>query len=124
VQSNLGWLGSKYGMFVGAHRGRPPKNLDEFRKFVEKQITPAEYERLKAKSVDELFTSPRDGKPFKMVVYTKLPAMTAGQPPPPPPVVFHEEIGQEGSLAVAYLGGNTKTLDQAQLKSLLPGNSR
>jgi hypothetical protein len=124
VQSNLGWLGSQYGMFVSSHRGRPPKNDEEFRKYIEKTATPQELDRLKAKSVDELFTSPRDGKPFKMVTYAKLPGLTKGQPPPAPPVVLYEEAGQGGKFAVAYLGGNTQTVDQATLRSLLPTGGR
>ncbi len=121
VQSNLGWLGSKYGMFVSAHRGRPPKNIDEFEQFVEKKTTTAELDRLKVKSTDELLVSPRDGKPFKIVTYSKLPPFVGGQPPP---VVFYEEVGQDGQRAIAYLGGNTQTVDEATLKSLLPAGSR
>ena len=121
VQSNLGWLGTKYGMFVSAHRGRTPKNIDEFRKYIEKKTTAAEMERLKVKSVEELFVSSQDGKPFKFITYSKLPPLVGGQPPP---VVFHEEIGQDGQRAIAYLGGNTQTVDEATLQSLLPAGSR
>jgi hypothetical protein len=124
AQVKLGWLGGKYGMFVGSHRGRAPKDADELRQYIEKKTTPAELARLKVKSVDELFTSPSDGKPFKMVTYAKLPAMMKGQPPPPPPVVFYEEIGQAGTRAVAYLGGNTRTVDEATLKTMLPAGGR
>lgn len=124
VQSNLAWLGSKYGMFVSAHRGRSPKDLDELRKFVENTTTADELARLKVSRVDELFTSPRDGKPLKMVSYAKLPGMTKGQPPPPPPAVLYEEVGLDGNRAVAYLGGNTRTVDEATLKTMLPAGSR
>jgi hypothetical protein len=121
VQSNLGWLGSKYAMFVGSHRGRAPKNIDEFRQYVEKKTTSQELERLKVKSVDELFISPRDGKPVKMITYSKLPAFVGGQPPP---VVFHEEAGKDGKLTIVYLGGNTQTVDAADLQTLLPVGGR
>lgn len=121
VQTNLGWLGSKYARFVSSYSGRPPKNLDEFRKYVEKKTTAAELERLKVKNAGELFHSPRDGKPLKMVTYTRLPPLVAGQPSP---VVFYEEVGQDGKRAIAYLGGNTQTVDEATLQSLLPAASR
>jgi hypothetical protein len=121
VQSNLAWLGGKYGMFVSSHRGRPPKNMDEFRKFVAMKTTSAELERLKVKSPDELFVSPRDGKTFKIITYSKLPPYVGGQAPP---IVFYEEVGQDGQRAIAYLGGNTQTVDETTLQSLLPAGSR
>jgi hypothetical protein len=117
VQANLSWLGNKYGMFVSSHGGRTPKNVDEFRKYIEKKTTAAELERLKAKNVGELFVSPRDGKPLRMITYSKLPALAGGQPPP---VVFHEEVGQQGNRAIVYLGGSTQTVDEATLQTLLP----
>jgi len=120
-QSNLSWLGSKYGMFVGSHRGRTPKSIDEFKKFVEKKTKAAELERLKVKDVNELFISPRDGKPFKMVNHAKLPPLVGGQPPP---IVFYEEVGHDGKRSIAYLGGNTQTIENSALQSLLPAEGR
>jgi hypothetical protein len=120
-QTNLGWLGSAYGMFIGAHRGRTPKNVDEFRKFVEKRMSPEELTRLKVAKAGDLFVSPRDGKPFQMVAYAKLPPLAAGEPPP---IVFYEQVGKDGERAIAYLGGGTRTVDEPTLQKMLPAASK
>lgn len=120
-QTNLGWLGSMYGMFVGQHRGRTPKNIDEFRKFVELRIKPDQLARLKVAKADDLFVSPRDGKPFQMVAYSKLTPPAIGQPPP---IVFYEQVGENGQRAVAFLGGGTRQVDEATLQNLLPASTK
>ena len=35
-QTNLSWLGSMYAMYVSQNQGRPPKTIDDLRKYVEK----------------------------------------------------------------------------------------
>lgn len=117
AQTNLGWLGSMYGMFVGAHRGRTPKNVDELRQFIEGRISAEELARLNAADAGKLFVSPNDGKPFKMVSYAKLPPPELDKPPP---VVFYEEVGIDGKKAVAFLGGGTRIVDEATLQTMLP----
>jgi hypothetical protein len=121
AQTNLGWLGSMYGMFVGQHRGRTPKNIDELRQFIERQISAEELARLNVADAGKLFISPRDGKPFKMVSYAKLPPPVLDEPPP---VVFYEEVGVGGNKAVAFLGGGTKIVDDATLRTMLPAGGQ
>lgn len=120
-QTNLGWLGSMYRQYIGQNKGLAPKSVDELRKFVEKTTTAEQLARLKVSNAGELFTSPRDGKPFAMVPYDKLPATAAGAPPP---VVLYEAQGQNGQRAVAFLGGGTKSVDETELQKMLPAQAK
>jgi len=120
-QTNLSWLGSMYGMYMSENKGRPPKTTDELRKFLEKTTSPERLTHLKVASINDLFISPRDGKPFAMVSYDKLPAVTAGRPSP---VVFYEVQGQNGQRAVAFLGGGTRSVDENELQKMLPAGRK
>jgi hypothetical protein len=104
-------------MFISQQQGHAPKTIDELRKFVEAKTTTEQLGRLKVASAGELFVSPRDNKPFVMVSYDKFPAFAGGQPPP---VILYEAAGQNGQRSVAFLGGNTRTLDDNELQKLLP----
>ena len=119
-QTNLSWLGSMYAMYIGAHQGQPPQTIDELRKFVSERTSAAELSRLKVNDVNQLFLSPRDGKPFAMVNYKKLPPREGGEPSP---VVLYEAFGQGGQRAVAFLGGGTQVVNEGELPKLLPGAS-
>jgi hypothetical protein len=116
-QTNLAWLGSMYGRYIGANQGKTPQTIDELKKFVAARTNQDQLARLKVASVEELFTSPRDGKPFEMVTYKELPAPAGGQPAP---IVLYESVGQNGQRAVAYLGGNTRTVNESELAQMLP----
>lgn len=120
-QVNLSWLGSMYGMYISQNQGHAPKTIDEFHKFVEKNTTPDKLARLNVGSVNDLFVSPRDGKPFALVSYEKLPGPTGlnGNPP-----VLYEIDGKNNEHAVALLGGGTKTVSDSELQSLLPPTKR
>jgi hypothetical protein len=106
-----------YGMYISQNKGEAPKSLDDLRKYVEKQTTADRLSHLKVSNASELFVSPRDGKPFTMVSYAKLPPMKPGELAP---IALYETAGQGGQRAVAYVGGNTRTLDEAELQKLLP----
>jgi hypothetical protein len=121
VHKNLGWLGSQYARYVGQNQGQTPKTLEELQKFVQENTSPEELSRLGLADARELFVSPRDGKPFRMVSYAKLPPPAMGEPSP---VVLYEEAGQDGKRAVAYLGGGTDELDEATLQKSLPAAKR
>jgi hypothetical protein len=110
-----------YRTYASQNQGHPPKTIDELRKFVEKTASAEQLGRLKVANVNELFMSPRDGKPFTLVSYEKIPVPAAGQPPP---IVLYESEGKGGQRAVAYLGGGTTTLDDGQLKSALPSSGK
>jgi hypothetical protein len=116
AQKNLSWLGSMYGMYVSQNGGEAPKSIDDLRKFVAKKATPEQLAQFKVVSIDQLFTSPRDGKLFALVTYTKLPTPGVG----PPPLVLYETDGKDGQRAVALLGGVTDIVDEAKFSQLLP----
>lgn len=116
VQTNLGWLGSMYGMYISQNGGNAPKSIDDLRKFVAKKATSEQLAQFNVANVEELFISPRDGKPFALVTYAKLPPPGIG----PPPIVLYESEGQDGQHAVAFLGGITETVDENRLSELLP----
>ena len=121
VQTNLGWLDSMYGMYISQHKGQAPKTIDDLRTFVEKNTNAEQLEHLKVANASELFVSKRDGKPFTMVSYKKLPAPAGGEPPP---VVLYETQGQNGQRAVAFLGSGTRTIDEKELEKMLPAQAK
>ena len=120
-QTNLTWLGQMYGKYISQNKGEPPKSIDDFRKFVEKKTSSERLANLNVANAGELFISPRDGKPFKMVSYVKLPAMKVGEPPP---IVLYETEGRDGRRAVALLGGVTRTVDDAEVQKTVPPQAK
>jgi hypothetical protein len=120
-QTNLSWLGSMYRNYIGQNQGHPPKTIDDLRKYVEKNTSAEQLARLKVGSMNELFVSPGDGKPFTLVAYDKLPPPKAGSLPP---VVLYESQGEGGKRAVGFLGGGTRILDDSELQTLLPANAK
>jgi hypothetical protein len=120
VQNKLGWLGSMYGMYVAENQGRTPRKLDDFKKYIEKRTTAEQLSRLGVSSVEELFTSPRDGKPFQLIAYETLPPREADKDAP---IVLYETQGADGRRAIAYLGGATMTVDENVLPQMLPASS-
>jgi hypothetical protein len=105
-----------YGTYISQNGGNTPKSLDDLKKFVSKKATAERLTALGVGNVDELFNSPRDGKPFVLVSHAKL-------PPPgtsPPPVVLYEAEGKGGQRAVAFLGGITEMMDDSRFSQLVP----
>lgn len=120
VDTNLGWLGNLYGQYIGDNQGHTPKNIEEFRKYVETRSSADELARLNVSNANELFVSPRDGKPFQMVSYAKLPPPVGGEPPP---IVLYESAGKDGKRVVAFPGGGTQTMAEEELQKILPATA-
>jgi hypothetical protein len=91
---------------AGRAMGHPPRNEEEFKKYVQEQGGPF-LERLNIQSVDELFTSSRDGKPY-VIVYGKRPSE----------VVLYEAEGVDGSRMVGYDIGQVRELSAEQFAEL------
>lgn len=91
---------------AGKALGHSPKDEAEFKKYVQENGGPF-LERLKIQSVDELFTSSRDGKPF-VIVFGKR---QSG-------VVLYEAEGGNGSRLVGYDIGQVKELNAEQFTEL------
>jgi hypothetical protein len=86
-QSNLQAIAAYYSQFLAHHRGQLPANEEEFKKFI--QAKGGEALEYKGLSVDELFISSRDGKPF-VVKYR------GDKSWPLPDVVAYEQEGDDG----------------------------
>jgi hypothetical protein len=97
-----------FGQFTGQNRGRPPKNEEQLRKFIE-QMGPAWMESHGVDSVDELFTSPRDGQPY-VVLYGRRRSK----------VIAYEAEGKDGKRFVADDLGNVELADEARFNELVP----
>lgn len=108
-------------MYISQQQGNAPKTIQDLRKFVEAKTTPEQLARLKVATFDELFTSPRDNKPFVLVSYDKFPTFVAGQQPP---LVLYEATAQDDKRSVAFLGGNTRTLDETEFQKILPTSAK
>jgi hypothetical protein len=113
---HLSEIGLLYGTYLGQSRGRPPKAVKQLEDFGQGRISPEHLAAIHAANVAELFISPRDGKPYKMVNYTRVPAPSAD-----PVVVFYEQQGEDGTRRVALLGGGSIVLDEERLGKLVPG---
>lgn len=103
----LGGLARVYGQYMSQHRGRPPRSEKELRKFIESQG--AEYlVGLEVETIDELFTSPRDGEPY-VVIYGKR-----------QDVVAYEAVGADGKRFYAHNLGGAELVDEAKFQEMVP----
>jgi len=116
TEKQLDRLGLWYGMYVSQSKGKPPKTADQVRNFGQERISAEDLSALGVKDVDELFVSPRDGQPYVMVQYARVPP-----PSPEPTVVFYEQTGQAGLRRVTLLGGGCLEFDAQRLQELVPG---
>jgi hypothetical protein len=86
-QPNLRAIAAYYSQFLAHHRGQLPANEEEFKKFI--QAKGGEALSFKGLTVDELFASSRDGKPF-VIKYRDVKSW------PLPDVVAYEQEGDDG----------------------------
>jgi hypothetical protein len=86
-QPNLRAIAAYYSQFLAHHRGQLPANEEEFKKFI--QAKGGEALSFKGLTVDELFTSSRDGKPF-VIKYRNVKSW------PLPEVIAYEQDGDDG----------------------------
>lgn len=114
-ESRLKPLSLLYGQYMGQHRGQPPQNEAEFKKFVESQKS--FLTQFGITDPATLFISERDGQPF-VVIYGKPsgPAALGGQP-----VIAYEKVGAGGKRFVASQLGAVEEVDEARFKELVPG---
>ena len=117
-QSTLKPLAVLYGQYIGQHRGQPPAHEEAFRKFVQEQ--PAEVlKSLNVSSIEELFVSPRDGKPYK-VLYGEAAKKAPSGGPAGAPVIAYEQEGRGGRRWVASAMGAIEEVDETRFKQLVP----
>jgi hypothetical protein len=96
-------------LYVKAARdtGRNPANEQEFKDAIGKMDL--SLEAMKLATIDEVFVSERDGKPF-VIVYGSSPQG----------VVAYEQEGVDGKRQVGFKLGNIEEADEARFRELVP----
>jgi hypothetical protein len=114
-QSGLKKLARVYGQFLTQHRGQPPANEAEFKKYAQ-SLNADDLASLGVKKADQIFLSDRDNKPY-VVIYgqPKGPAGPGGSP-----VIAYEQEGQAGKRWVASALGAVEEVDEARFRELIP----
>jgi hypothetical protein len=99
--------------YMAQHRGAPPRNEAEFKKFIE--MAGPEHKHLGIDNVDELFVSERDGQPY-VVAYGKLgpkvPALGG-------PITIYEKVGADGKRFVAT-DLTVETVTEEEFQRIVP----
>ncbi len=106
--SSMQGLANAYGQCTSQSRGRPPRNEAQLRKFIESQ-GPGWLEQYRAETVDDIFISSRDGKPY-VVLYGK----------PRGKYIAYEQEGVNGSRFVADNLGIAIEMDEATFRQEVP----
>ena len=107
-QPNLRAIAAYYSQFLAHHRGQLPANEEEFKKFI--QAKGGEALSFKGLTIDELFTSSRDGKPF-VVRYRDVKSW------PLPEVVAYEQEGDDGMRHGATSVGEYTVISDEEFRS-------
>jgi hypothetical protein len=116
--STIKALALLYGRYVGQHRGQPPANEAEFRKFIEDQ-GPESLTSLGISDPAKLWISSRDKEPY-VVIYGPL---TAPPGPAGQPVVIYERKGSGGNRLVASSLGAFEEVNDARFRELVPSSA-
>jgi hypothetical protein len=107
-QSNLRAIAAYYSQFLAHNRGQLPANEEDFKKFIQAKGGAALSH--KGLSVDELFVSSRDGKPF-VVKYR------GDKSWPLPEVVAYEREGRDGIRHGSTSVGGYTVISDEQFRS-------
>ena len=113
--SNIQRLSNVYAAYQNMKSSRGPKDEAELKAFI-KEYDPNKLQMMKIdpRNLDGLFTSERDGKPFK-VRYG-----VGGGRGSVDPVVFEQE-GKDGKKQVGFTGGKVEEVDDATYQQLWSG---
>jgi hypothetical protein len=114
-QSGLKQLVLIYGHYLSRHRGRPPANEAEFKKYVD-SLRPADLASFGVDDVSQIFLSNRDGKPY-VVIYGQAKGPSG---PDGSPVIAYEQDGKGGKRWVASATGAVEEVDEARFRQLVP----
>ena len=114
-ESGLKKLAMVYGRYLSQHRGQPPANEAEFKKYVQ-SLSPAERASYGVDDAGRIFISNRDEKPY-VIIY--------GPPKGPPgpggaPVIAYEQEGKDGKRWVTSDLGAIEEVDDARFRQLVP----
>jgi hypothetical protein len=113
--SNVQRLSNTYAAFQNFKGGRGPNDAADFKAFI-KDFDPNKLSMMgiDPKELDAIFTSERDGKPFKIRY------KVGGGRGSVDPVVF-EQDGKEGKKQVGFTGGKVEDVDDATYAQLWAG---
>ena len=109
--SNLQSLAGMYRMYAAQHGGIPPPNEAAFKSFIQAQGL-KHFEAFGITTVDDLFISPRDGKPY-VVVY-------GGGPEAMPDVVAYEQEGAKTGRWIVSSMTVVAEVDDAEFQQMVP----
>jgi len=113
-------LANLYTIYQSRYLGNGPRDKATFEKFISQEMTPAELAGtgVDQKSLDTLFVSERDGKPFfiRYGVQSPDPSSTAVNL-----AVIFESQGVNGSVAVYMTGPKMVAVPQAEVKDYRAG---
>lgn len=113
-ESKLLRLYLKYAQSHRDNRGIPtgPANEAEFKRFL-RSIPAQQLAEVQSHpgEIDQLFISPRDGQPYRLVYGLRIDAR--------PGVVLYESTGVDGKKRVYFLSGKSEEMDDAQLQQTL-----
>ncbi len=113
--SNIQRLANMYAAYQNYRGGQGPKDEAEFKAFIKAYDPPKlEMMGIKPDNLDALFTSERDGKPFKIRY------KVGGGRGSVDPVVFEQE-GKEGTKQVGFTGGKVESVNDASYQQLWAG---
>jgi hypothetical protein len=114
-QSGLKKLTVVYGRYLSQHRGRPPGDEAEFKKYVQ-SLRPADLKSFGIDDPSRIFISDRDDKPY-IIIYGE----PKGPPGPGGAAVFaYEQEGKAGKRWVASSIGAIEEVDEARFRELVP----
>ncbi len=106
-------LANLYCLYQQRHGKKSPADENQLKSYIQElPSTIQERYMVDPAKVDEIFISPRDGKPFKVRWKVKLPILG-----PSTPIVFETE-GAEGKFQVAFHDQKVEEVDQAQYDKL------
>ena len=112
---HLKQLAILYGKYTGRHQGQGPKSEDDFKAFI-KKLPPADLAGADPNNIDALFTSPRDGQPYKVLYNVRM----ASPGPQGAPVIAYEQTGEGGRRYVADALGGVQELDEEAFAKRVP----
>jgi hypothetical protein len=111
--SNVADVAMLYTIYLRSSGGVGPSSEEEFRRFIRtKSVEEAKSLKIDLARLDELFISPRDGKPIIVNYGHQLIGSQTL------PIIAYESQGREGMRMVAFLNGMLKEVDTAQAAEL------
>jgi hypothetical protein len=105
-------MANLYNGYLGEHSGQPPKDEQPFRQFLQ---TKEEILTKSGLTVDKMFVSPRNGKPFNWVYGRPLAASTIGIT-----MIGYEAEPSDGQRMILGGRGEYQLVDEAKFHAAYP----